>query len=162
MSYRVGTQCVVSTHSRLKAAGSASAAVLSAPNSFNTQPPKGGWPHARLCAPRRESFNTQPPKGGWICVFSAFNRPDVSTHSRLKAAGSKSNPPQKPKGFNTQPPKGGWLAFLDIGGFSTGFNTQPPKGGWMLAAYFLFPLAGFNTQPPKGGWTRAKWVLENK
>ena len=35
---------------------------------------------------------------------------DVSTHSRLKAAG---------------------LSKLDITGLGSGFNTQPPEGGWL-------------------------------
>ena len=34
---------------------------------------------------------------------------DVSTHSRLKAAGpSSTDTATKGKGFNTQPPEGGW------------------------------------------------------
>ena len=33
----------VSTHSRLKAAGSQVLASTQRPNSFNTQPPEGGW-----------------------------------------------------------------------------------------------------------------------
>ena len=39
--------------------------------------------------PQIESFNTQPPEGGWInhSVFSDHKA--VSTHSRLKAAGDK-------------------------------------------------------------------------
>ena len=59
---------IVSTHSRLKAAG-ASIPIMHLPvHCFNTQPPEGGWPstakHDGLMA--------------------------VSTHSRLKAAGSAS------------------------------------------------------------------------
>ena len=56
---------VVSTHSRLKAAGSNNAKILITTKRFNTQPPEGGW---------REKLQK------WvICI--------VSTHSRLKAAG---------------------------------------------------------------------------
>ena len=33
----------VSTHSRLKAAGTVGRAVSDVPVSFNTQPPEGGW-----------------------------------------------------------------------------------------------------------------------
>ena len=37
------------------------------------------------------SFNTQPPEGGWsICSDGKTLIPDVSTHSRLKAAGPSS------------------------------------------------------------------------
>ncbi len=44
----------------------------------------------------------------------------VSTHSRLKAAGSlKSAAKSKARGFNTQPPEGGWLG--------SGDNYSDPK-----------------------------------
>ena len=57
-----------------------------------------------------KSFNTQPPEGGWFSGFRQIRRGrDVSTHSRLKAAGSFGRP----------------LLFL-----WHGFNTQPPEGGW--------------------------------
>ena len=35
------------------------------------------------------SFNTQPPEGGWVDVSTINNWKNVSTHSRLKAAGSR-------------------------------------------------------------------------
>ena len=57
-------KCVVSTHSRPKAAASASPRMSVTGMRFNTQPPEGGCPRA---APRRHalrSFNTQPPEGG--------------------------------------------------------------------------------------------------
>ena len=77
---------------------------------FNTQPPKGGWEIVRPVFAGRCRFNTQPPKGGWIDWFKrvtgygCFNTQppkggwgavanakiavvEVSTHSRLKAAG---------------------------------------------------------------------------
>ena len=39
-----------------------------------------------LCTPK--SFNTQPPEGGWLKqAFFTCQKPTVSTHSRLKAAG---------------------------------------------------------------------------
>ena len=55
----------VSTHSRLKAAGS---------NQLRSQP-------VTSC------FNTQPPKGGWATPATIHISARVSTHSRLKAAG---------------------------------------------------------------------------
>ena len=83
-----------------------------------------------------QSFNTQPPEGGWeVAVFAAFLdgefqhtaarrrlaaskwrcfRPTmVSTHSRPKAAGKFS-------GF--------------AGTIQQSFNTQPPEGGWVLVS----------------------------
>ena len=37
-----------------------------AQDSFNTQPPEGGWGHDAQDVPRLAGFNTQPPEGGWI------------------------------------------------------------------------------------------------
>ena len=76
---------------------------------FNTQPPKGGWRLLIYCGPNSGSFNTQPPKGGWFRLYDINLFRNVSTHSRLKAAGY--NEKQEGKSltrFNTQPPKGGW------------------------------------------------------
>ena len=56
---------IVSTHSRLKAAGQAVDALLDFGGCFNTQPPKGGWVGGYDGRRPSESFNTQPPKGGW-------------------------------------------------------------------------------------------------
>ena len=57
---------IVSTHSRLKAAG------WHLRNQYNIYP----------------CFNTQPPEGGWIDALTLIKMLDtVSTHSRLKAAG---------------------------------------------------------------------------
>ena len=56
---------------------------------FNTQPPEGGWsvPSSSLSADF--GFNTQPPEGGWGECDDFINQVhEVSTHSRLKAAGS--------------------------------------------------------------------------
>ena len=59
---------VVSTHSRLKAAGDGRG---------------GAWF-------RGAGFNTQPPEGGWGCTLCVDCQEDlVSTHSRLKAAGRR-------------------------------------------------------------------------
>ena len=62
---------IVSTHSRLKAAGANAVLEVSGVNRFNTQPPEGGWLAAVVIAP---SFS-------------------VSTHSRLKAAGGLTHGP---------------------------------------------------------------------
>ncbi len=57
--------------------------------SFNTQPPEGGWVPISSIARSHNGFNTQPPEGGWVGgqAVALVVRP-VSTHSRLKAAGS--------------------------------------------------------------------------
>ena len=56
---------------------------------FNTQPPEGGWLSRQRIGQLYNCFNTQPPEGGWhlgVQPFAVY--PLVSTHSRLKAAGS--------------------------------------------------------------------------
>ena len=59
----------------------------------------------------KNSFNTQPPEGGWILRGVVELETGVSTHSRPKAAGSV-NARRNPScnRFNTQPPEGGWTA----------------------------------------------------
>ena len=56
----------VSTHSRLKAAGPYPPSYATWQSGFNTQPPEGGWRQISAWPQRRQSFNTQPPEGGWI------------------------------------------------------------------------------------------------
>ena len=60
-------------------------------DSFNTQPPEGGWFICQGSAVYHHGFNTQPPEGGW--------QPELwrGWHSRC---------------FNTQPPEGGWVLLL--------------------------------------------------
>ena len=55
---------------------------------FNTQPPEGGWVCGTTDVAPKESFNTQPPEGGWHGLLDDhYAVRQVSTHSRLKAAG---------------------------------------------------------------------------
>ena len=63
---------MVSTHSRLKAAGSDTAMISSETVSFNTQPPKGGWSRDEQDGNAQRRFNTQPPKGGWDMALGAI------------------------------------------------------------------------------------------
>ena len=79
---------MVSTHSRLKAAGHAEIINQFQLNGFNTQPPEGGWLSFFFRKRRIYRFNTQPPEGGWPARNAGIYYPFiVSTHSRLKAAG---------------------------------------------------------------------------
>ena len=84
---------IVSTHSRLKAAGQPCPKLPKLEGGFNTQPPEGGWvdgigrqavfcvsTHSRLKAAGR--------------LFSRLRgNITVSTHSRLKAAGTAADTP---------------------------------------------------------------------
>ena len=64
----------VSTHSRLKAAGEQNARPNHGNRSFNTQPPEGGWGNNIIQCSQTfcEGFNTQPPEGGWHLVIVVF------------------------------------------------------------------------------------------
>ena len=66
-----------------------------------------------------------------MALFALSLNGDVSTHSRLKAAG---------------------YAFDAQGGVNHSFNTQPPEGGWFAASRQDQDERCFNTQPPEGGW----------
>ena len=79
---------LVSTHSRLKAAGWPPNGIEAVEQSFNTQPPEGGWRQTVPSFHYRSGFNTQPPEGGWDRKFQAI---------------------LPLRGFNTQPPEGGWI-----------------------------------------------------
>ena len=99
----------VSTHSRLKAAGTIAthnACVLNVST------------HSRLKAAGFDSFSSNITEA-------------VSTHSRLKAAGLyRTIQPKRLFCFNTQPPEGGWRSGIGLSAVFEGFNTQPPEGGW--------------------------------
>ena len=99
----------VSTHSRLKAAGTARAFGLFVDAVSTHSRLKAAGPFPKDCSDQKA----------------------VSTHSRLKAAGKMCR-----LGFcvhacfNTQPPEGGWSVSMQLLLFRQGFNTQPPEGGW--------------------------------
>ena len=88
--------------------------VYSTLNSFNSQPPEGGW--LRPCA---LSVGMK-----WFQLTAARRRLDlgkaalglkegVSTHSRPKAAGQNTLLQSSATcGFNSQPPEGGWIALM--------------------------------------------------
>ena len=59
-------------------------------DSFNTQPPEGGWSKSSKSHKLLQGFNTQPPEGGW--------------RGRCKSRSRKAS-------FNTQPPEGGWSTY---------------------------------------------------
>ena len=189
----------VSTHSRLKAAGSVIVGIRTHQESFNTQPPEGGWAFAqgvilglygfntqppeggwrksRPVSSARRCFNTQPPEGGWNLRTPRQTQMGVSTHSRLKAAGSHPDTSRlawlvsthsrlKAAGHGCDETLHcccvSTHSRLKAAGPKAGkqkrknscFNTQPPEGGWIALAIIKTIAVGFNTQPPEGGWVR--------
>ena len=144
---------IVSTHSRLKAAGPTGETTEILKNGFNTQPPEGGWMREDKIVIVKIRFNTQPPEGGWYISKHINSRLPVSTHSRLKAAGRiRCNMGYQVGRFNTQPPEGGWGTEQQHLFHTRGFNTQPPEGGWWSMQPRQNWVHCFNTQPPEGGW----------
>ena len=82
-------QWIVSTHSRLKAAGGAGGRGRPRPTIVSTHSrlKAAGWTRYTPIIDFK-GFNTQPPEGGWGCTLCVDCQEDlVSTHSRLKAAG---------------------------------------------------------------------------
>ena len=57
-------------------------------NSFNSQPPEGGWINQCLPLFSVGSFNSQPPEGGWQCAFlgSYFQKLFQLTAARRRLA----------------------------------------------------------------------------
>ena len=102
---------IVSTHSRLKAAGFLIVQLADLIRRFNTQPPEGGWVMYGRCMVFGTCFNTQPPEGGWMPLLAGLI-PLL--------------------GFNTQPPEGGWGRNQCYVYCVFCFNTQPPEGGWFI------------------------------
>ena len=167
----------VSTHSHPKVAGKTEKPQEQPKVAcFNTQPPEGSWKSANVPLAANGCFNTQPPEGSWFYwvgqVLAVLN---VSTHSRLKAAGIggvfiphlpvvSTHSRLKAAGYATESANriitvsthsrlkaAGGIA----GCFENGeecFNTQPPKGGWKTRRKAETAVGRFNTQPPKGGW----------
>ena len=100
---------MVSTHSRLKAAGVAFAWQGATGLVSTHSRLKAAGLVCRIAKRCSICFNTQPPKGGWSTYIISSILYPVSTHSRLKAAGKSQLLPSLPiLCFNTQPPKGGW------------------------------------------------------
>ena len=83
--------CIVSTHSRLKAAGATTAHTARVRRRFNTQPPEGGWLIAgRLHQAVDVSTHSRPKAAGLSNTLNSLKF-KVSTHSRPKSAGKKIN-----------------------------------------------------------------------
>ena len=155
----------VSTHSRPKAAGISPASAAGCwrfqhtaarrrlgrdcrpvhpEQSFNTQPPEGGWDETQLSRYDARSFNTQPPEGGWFNKLATIWSSHLFQHTAARRRLGVTQFSQRSQAcFNTQPPEGGWFRRSLQPRYQSRFNTQPPEGGWWvvlveLADFFLF------------------------
>ena len=79
-----------------------------------------------------DSFNTQPPEGGWLPECLTFNMDCEFQHTAARRRlDLLFRPSNQAKSFNTQPPEGGWSSERLRKGLKCCFNTQPPEGGWL-------------------------------
>ena len=122
-----------------------------------------------------QSFNTQPPEGGWSDYALSQRWQVVSTHSRPKAAGSLfTRGYQIALSFNTQPPEGGWLSSCAVLSIQRLFQHTAARRRLEYSQFCVFNIVlfqhtaarrrlvcdrfgwcifdCFNTQPPEGGW----------
>ena len=148
--------------------------------SFNTQPPEGGWGDGLRSLARtylRVSTHSRPKAAGWYLRSRLAHKP-VSTHSRPKAAGGRrfNRPVCLPVSTHSRPkaagPAIGWIPPKTAVSTHSRpkaagqrcthhercrccFNTQPPEGGWSIGSLIGATCLCFNTQPPEGSWKDA-------
>ena len=148
---------MVSTHSRPKAAGFRIKQLLYNIVSFNTQPPEGGWGMDKgLCLDFVEFQHTAARRRLAAARLQRAHQGGVSTHSRLKAAGSDSQIRWLVFAVSTHSrlKAAGQHSFSIRGCRRERFNTQPPEGGWTAGCFLFWSILCFNTQPPEGGWPK--------
>ena len=86
-------------------------------------------------------------------MFTYITNPQVSTHSRPKAAGQMFAKGKVQAEVSTHSrPKAAGFKVVAVATKQQGFNTQPPEGGWLPCNDRLRMCCCFNTQPPEGGW----------
>ena len=143
---------MVSTHSRLKAAGAMAASEAKMELFQHTAARRrlgddrhAIWSGDNVSTHSRLKTAAPPPQ-------NRRDRPSVSTHSRLKAAASgKQHNGHCLNCFNTQPPEGGCQTASRHRQDGARFNTQPPEGGCAHRLRADLKAVCFNTQPPEGG-----------
>ena len=126
---------------------------LARPNSFNTQPPEGGW---RLVNKSRDIVvKFQHTAARRRLVEERFRRFDgvvVSTHSRPKAAGAKIQQLEVAVKVSTHSrPKAAGSTFSWFR-CSTSFQHTAARRRLAWRSECPGRCGCFNTQPPEGGW----------
>ena len=101
----------VSTHSHPKAAGRQKTRTEKIKNVSTHSRPKAAGVGSRQNDAPSESFNTQPPEGGWTRASSQDRGLVMFQHTaaRRRLDPLSCNHFQQTRGFNTQPPEGGWF-----------------------------------------------------
>ena len=150
----------VSTHSRPKAAGTARRLSLFVRNRFNTQPPEGGWlPHGRRCG-STNCFNTQPPEGGWVALpYYAKREPMFQHTAARRRLGDISGRPAARRIVSThsRPKAAGGNGLPFAQGVVVSTHSRPKAAGAVTGGC-RNGSNGFNTQPPEGGWVVFAWL----
>ena len=123
---------MVSTHSRPKAAGSSHRRIATSSQSFNTQPPEGGW-HSEADNPTQPKVSTHSrPKaaGSGIRVSASPHRAFQHTAARRRLASSKYQDFAAPVFQHTAARRRLAIISSALTALMLSFNTQPPEGGW--------------------------------
>ena len=150
---------IVSTHSRPKAAGASAFSRGFSSNSFNTQPPEGGWSRGCTPSPTWARFQHTAARRRLAKVdfmfFLLINKFQHTAARRRLAAGLKKSRPKNTVSTHSRPKAAGFFEVL-LWLLLWRFNTQPPEGGWLLLIIHKERFSCFNTQPPEGGWMRGQ------
>ena len=143
----------VSTHSRPKAAGILNRLNYKIFQSFNTQPPEGGWILLKVLRTFQKLFQHTAARRRLGGVLEYLRRVKGFQHTAARRRLARPTPTRL-IGMKFQHTAA--RRRLDDSGIDVlqivSFNTQPPEGGWYFSARFIFRRVGFNTQPPEGGW----------
>ena len=135
---QIRRQDLVSTHSRLKAAGTSTSPNLTGVKCFNTQPPEGGWGGSYDdTAIKKVSTHSRLKAAGNVGGIILVRYKKVSTHSRLKAAGAQNHGKHPHQAVSTHSRlKAAGKNLSEKMSQSQRFNTQPPEGGWTILRRF--------------------------
>ena len=144
-------------------------------NSFNTQPPEGGWAiyhcsyrcwqaFQHTAARRRLAiWMARLPHGMTFQHTAARRRLDNGSAMMNWVVGFQHTAARRrlePNHllrhavhcFNTQPPEGGWFKHYYIYTKQNSFNTQPPEGGWLpIRCFCLARRVSTHSRPKAAG-----------
>ncbi len=144
----------VSTHSRPKAAGIVHLYRQCPTDSFNTQPPEGGWTNGQAQASSSSAFQHTAARRRLVKPLSDGLKFVMFQHTaarrRLDGQHQKRHIHHC---FNTQPPEGGWVQIFAVRPCRCHVSTHSrPKAAGTLNLKSAVRSTSFNTQPPEGGW----------
>ena len=121
---------------------------------FNTQPPEGGWAGSQWARVFEQSFNTQPPEGGWNQAIALLQKINVFQHTAARGRlGMDLCYCRCVCRFQHTAARGRLepigLRVETKEAVSTHSRPRAAGSQFQTACRANF---GFNTQPPEGGW----------